>query len=207
METIASLKPFDKIVLVRDINFISHTQKIILFIIATHLGNNDFCWLSISTLLKECCLTRRDAVTINISVLVSAGILLKSPPRKGYKSNQYSINFNQIQHYQSLIDNDPGVVDNLRELVTVGDYKHKRQSLRVTPLVTVSDQYQSPIVTRVVTYSDPKVNINKKEIKKKEGSQFLHTQEKLEEHDQFKCAPMPESLRNMIRGLSGKMKS
>ena len=123
MNTIANLKPFDKIHLVRKFTGITHTQKIILLVIATHLGSNNSCYVSISTLLSECCLSKRDAITINIKKLIDLGVLFKISPCLGFKSNQYGINFDL--------------------LVTLGDQtSHPRllvQSPRVTSLVTVGD--------------------------------------------------------------------
>ena len=98
MNTIANLKPFDKIHLVRKFTGITHTQKIILLVIATHLGSNNSCYVSISTLLSECCLSKRDAITINIKKLIDLGVLFKISPSLGFKSNQYGINFHLLHN-------------------------------------------------------------------------------------------------------------
>lgn len=122
---ISKLKPFDKIEIVRKVQRLSITQKLILIIIATHVGKNEWCFVSLSTLQEECCITKRTALISNIKSLINANILWKIPPSKGFKSNRYAINFNLLVtdgHQSSdlqLLDQSPTVT----RLVTVGHPK------------------------------------------------------------------------------------
>ncbi len=96
MPRVAKLQPFDKIENVRKCTGLSSTQKLILLIIASHLGKNDFCFLSFTTLQKECCIAKRTAISDNLTALIDAEIIWKIPPSKGYKSNRYGINFEKL---------------------------------------------------------------------------------------------------------------
>jgi hypothetical protein len=96
MNNISKLKPFDKISLVRKCIGLSPIQKLILLVVASHLGKNDFCFLSIPTLLKECGLKHRSSLISNIDVLIKLNILWKLPPDKGFKSNRYGIRFEEL---------------------------------------------------------------------------------------------------------------
>jgi hypothetical protein len=90
------LKPFDKIEIVRQCGQLSSTQKLILLIIASHLGKNEFCYLSYNTLQAECCLAKRNAISENLTALAKAGIISILPPSEGFKSNRYSIYFDRL---------------------------------------------------------------------------------------------------------------
>lgn len=96
MANISKLKPFDKIEIVRRITGISSTQKLILLNISTHLGKNDFCFLSLRTFQKECCIINRTNFTKNLKFLIDRKIIWKLPPGNGFKSNRYGINFNLV---------------------------------------------------------------------------------------------------------------
>lgn len=140
------MTPFEKIIAIRDLQGINSIQKIILLIIATHLGNNDFAFLSLTTLQEECCIKKRDSITNAITSLINLGYLSKKSPSDGYISNRYWI------HYEA-INQSPTVTSHRQSLVTVGDGGSHRGRLR-----------ESPWVTGVVTHGDPKRNI--KEIKR-----------------------------------------
>ncbi len=88
---------FDKINLVRAFNDgeMSGVEKSILAVISTHLGDNNFVFLSISTLIHETCYTRQTIIQ-NINKLIKRGYITKISPSEGYKSNRYSINLELI---------------------------------------------------------------------------------------------------------------
>ena len=96
MSTISKLKPFDKIEIIRKCSGLSSTQKLILLVIATHLGKNEFCFLSFNTLQKECSLKNRTALSDNLTSLINVDILWKINPGPKFKSNRYGINFNLL---------------------------------------------------------------------------------------------------------------
>jgi hypothetical protein len=95
------MKPFDKIEIIRKCTGFTATQKLILLIIASHLGKNDFCFLSLSTLQKETGLSR-STLSDNLKLLMLVEVIWKLNPREKIKSNQYGINFNLlvVSHYQ-----------------------------------------------------------------------------------------------------------
>ena len=96
------LTAFDKINLVRGFNDgkMKGSEKSLLFIIATHLGDNDFAWISLTTLCNESCITRSN-VNINIKKLISRGYIQKILPSEGYKSCRFVINF-EVIHRTSI---------------------------------------------------------------------------------------------------------
>lgn len=96
MSSLANLTPFDKIEIVRKCEGLSSTQKLILLVIATHLGKNDFAFLSLTTLQKECCLKKRTALSHNLHALIEADIVWRLPPSDGFKSNRYGINLQKL---------------------------------------------------------------------------------------------------------------
>jgi len=132
------MKPFEKIVAVRSVGDISPVQKLILIIIATHLGESDFAFLSLSTLQRECCIATRHNITDNIKVLIDKNYLIKKTPSDGYKSNRYGINFEKIKASAA------------KELVP-----QRNQTSAVKEL----DQCRKG--TRLVPQRNPKRNINK----------------------------------------------
>jgi hypothetical protein len=89
---ISKLKPFDKIDIIRRCNGFTSTQKLLLFTLASHLGLNHWCWLSLTTLENETGLSRT-SINDNLTALVIAEVIHKRAPQKGKKSNQYAINF------------------------------------------------------------------------------------------------------------------
>lgn len=129
---------FDKIEIVRKLEGITSTQKLILLVIATHLGDNEFSFPSISTLQKECCIKKRTAIIKNINELVELEFVIKLPPSNGFKSNRYSINFLQVT-------SNPRLPVSRKSLVTDGYQLSDPRSLD-----------QSPTVTRLVTHGHPK---------------------------------------------------
>lgn len=89
---ISKLKPYDKIVIIRKCQGFTPTQRLILYTIATHLGNNYFCFLSLTTLQNETGLSR-SAISDNLKILIEVDVVRKMAPGEGYKSNRYAINF------------------------------------------------------------------------------------------------------------------
>jgi hypothetical protein len=88
----------DKMIIVRSYRHssLATLDKFLLFIIATHLGDNDFSFISIDTFQKETGICRRHTVTKHLDYLVYLGYIIKYAPSHGYKSNRYSINFDLI---------------------------------------------------------------------------------------------------------------
>lgn len=143
------LSAFDKINLVRafDDNLICIGEKLILLVIATHLGDNDFAWLSLSTLMIECC-QGRTTLSNNINKLIKKGYLIKIKPSEGYRSNRLQINFQRLAS-------------------TVSVLVSKQYP---TSTETVLDQYQNstPLVSN--QYPNRKINTIEKKIKRKRAS-------------------------------------
>jgi hypothetical protein len=110
--SISKLKPFDKIEIIRKCIGMTSTQKLLLLVLSSHLGKQNFCYLSLTTLQKETCLSRT-SISDNLRLLVLSKILWQLPPSNGYKSNRYGINFELIvvQDYQcsslGLLDQSP----------------------------------------------------------------------------------------------------
>lgn len=173
MDSIDTLKPYDKIVAVREIKFLSSTQKFILMTMATHLGSNIECWLSLTTIKEECCLADSHTVINSIRGMIRIGILHKREANHQYKCNQYAIDFDQISYYNKLIKYKPSVVDNLHWLVGL---PHK-----CSVATTLASVYTTPdwwgYHTRVVGLPHTKVNINKNENKEK-GEKSIFEQDK-----------------------------
>ena len=96
MRNIAKLKPFDKVEIVRKSTRFSIIQKLILLTICTHLGEQDFCYLSLSTLQEECCISKRSALVENLKCLIKSRVLWKISPTGKYKSNRYGIDLNLL---------------------------------------------------------------------------------------------------------------
>lgn len=110
MPSISKLKPFEKIEIIRKCSGLSILQKLLLLTIATHLGKNDYVFLSITTLQKECCVTTRTPITQNIQALIDADIIWKVAPSGKYKSNRYGINFDVLvflKHQCGLLERLP----------------------------------------------------------------------------------------------------
>jgi len=139
------MKPFEKINAVRKISGITSTQKLILLVIATHLGENDLAFLSLTTLQAECCLARSN-ISKNLNRLIELGLVLRRPPSDGFKSNRYGIAFENL--------------DSSGTLLVVEQYQSSS--------VPVLDQYRS--ATKVVAEQHPKRNINNNEKKIKEST-------------------------------------
>lgn len=102
MSNISSIKPIRKISLARIHLDIPKTAKLVLLVIATHLGKNQFAFVSTRTLLKECEMRSKNQLDKIINLLVAYGLLVKLPPIKGYKSNRYSINFDLIEKIKTM---------------------------------------------------------------------------------------------------------
>jgi hypothetical protein len=95
MTSISKLKPFHKIDIIRKCTGFTATQKLLLFIIASHLGNNEFSFLSLTTLQKETGLSRT-AITDNLRLLLLVDVIWKIDSGKKYRSNRYGINFSKL---------------------------------------------------------------------------------------------------------------
>lgn len=93
----ALLSIWDKIKIVRDFDdtYISSSEKCILLTITTHIGANDFAFLSLTKLMKECCQSR-GVLNENIKRLVNRGYLIKLLPSEKFRSCQFSIPFENL---------------------------------------------------------------------------------------------------------------
>lgn len=91
------MNSFDRLAIVRSFNdgIITTSQKSLLFIIASHLGENNFAFVSLETLSHEAALVK-DKVVLNLKKMLNLGYINKLPPSDGYKSNRYSINMELI---------------------------------------------------------------------------------------------------------------
>lgn len=95
------MTPWDKVIAIRNLRNMPHVQKIILFVIATHLGNNNFAYPSLTTLQEECGLAR-DNLSSNLNKLINSGYIQKLPPLlPKIKSNRYIVNFSVFCQEQS----------------------------------------------------------------------------------------------------------
>jgi hypothetical protein len=174
-----ALTAWEKINLVRsfDDGSINCLQKFLLLTIATHLGDNDFCFLSITTLMRECAIKKRHTVIDNLKILAELNLIQKINPSQGYRSNRYLINFSEGSPLKGL----------LTQVVPHKDQGSPSQGLD-----------QSLTGTSVVPHRDPNRNINniEKKIKKKRvprplvrslsKSQKLKAQKEAENYE--KCA-------------------
>lgn len=159
------LKPFDKIEIARKCTGLSSTQKLILLIIATHLGKNDFVYLSYDTLQLECSIAKRTAIADNLTALFNAGVIWILPPSDGYKSNRYGIHFDYL-----LKNNNHCNHPKLPPRKSLK--KTKNKNTPVTNGYQTSNQRlpeQEPTVTGVVTNGYPKRNIKKSKRNKREN--------------------------------------
>jgi len=162
------MSAWDKVNLVRAFNIkINYTQKFLLLIIATHLGNNDFCFLSLDTFMDETCIKKRTTISDHLKILEKIGLITIYPPSEGYKSNRYSINFDLLIAASS----NPQLLVDSRLPVTHG-YRHSNPQLLD----------QSPTVTGAVTHGYPNRNIKEKE-KKDKNSKNLFLPENQEPKD------------------------
>lgn len=178
------MKPFDKILLVREVKNLTSNQKNILSVISTHLGKNEFCFLSIDTLLDETCIKKRDCITNNIEELVNLNLITVLPPSNGYKSNRYSINFIAVR---SIISEQNKAKDKekteQRKIWAQqkkrfrSNKKNKKESECPVTSGDLSSHLgllvQSPEVTCPVTSGDSKRNLNKSEKKVKDSASLF----------------------------------
>lgn len=185
------MKPFDKICLVREVSGLSATQKLLLLTIATHLGENDFCFLSITTLQKECCVAKRHTITDNLKVLIDLGYIIRLHPRPGFKSNQYQINFEKIQEKLSTDQSFKGT-SKKGELVLLRDQGSPSKGLD-----------QSFTGTRVVLLKDPKIYINKYKNNIK-GKNFFVSVDNFEKRSESQRQCGIENLRTILTNLGVK---
>jgi Helix-turn-helix domain len=142
----AEMTAWEKIKLVRsfDDGSISTGEKFVLFIIATHLGDNDFAWLSLSTLMTECCQARNN-LSKNIKKLIQKGYLIRISPSDGYKSNRFKINFDKLPSSETLL-------------------VAKRYQ---TSSETLPPQVRNATSLGTKRYPNRKINISEKKVKKK----------------------------------------
>ncbi len=167
------MTPFEKIVLVRAIKNISSGEKLLLLTIATHLGNDDVCYLSLTTLQDECCLAR-DNVSSNIKKLISKKYLQKLPPSAGFKSNRFVINFDEIT--------EKNQERNTTSSKTLLVAKHYHDSSE-----TLLDQERN--TTSLVVKHYPKEQLNNKETTIKNNNK----QKKAADKDTFSPSPSSSS--------------
>lgn len=101
MPKISKFQAFDKIEVIRKVTGFTPAQKLLLLLISTHLGKNNFCFLSLTTLMTESGMSRT-AVSDNLSKLAAVEVIIKLAPNEDFKSNRYGINFDLIvaQDYQ-----------------------------------------------------------------------------------------------------------
>lgn len=158
------MTPFEKIIWVRTVENITVAQKMILTTIASHLGNNDYCFVSMTTLQKECCIKGRTNISNNLNFLIENNFIIKKPPSEEFNSNQYQINFEKI-----IADYKKNEGSN-EALLVVQHYQQESEAQLVTLRYYPSNEALLPrsrSVTRVVTERYPKRNIkeNKRNIK------------------------------------------
>src|SRR5579862_8295725 len=96
MTNVTNLRPFDKIEIIRKCTGLTATQKLILIVIASHIGKNTFCYIGYSKLQQECCLSSRTSLSQNLSILESNKIIWILPPNEEHKSNRYGIDFDLL---------------------------------------------------------------------------------------------------------------
>jgi len=147
---------FEKIIAVRKLENINSTHKLILLVIATHIGQNEYAFPSIPTLAKECCLSER-RIYSNIKELSELGLLVKLKSDGKFKSNRYALNLST-----PLTERHP-------------DGKSPLTESHYTP--DVSSGYPCRSVTPPLTERHPKENINNNEKKKKEKTQTFFSDE------------------------------
>lgn len=129
MDNITKLTPLDKIMVVRNAIGLNTTQKSILYSIASRLGKQNFCYPSLSTLMIDCGLSKRSALTKNLDILVNLRILLRINPSNGFKSNRYGIDFKVLVTYGHQASDFRSLVQSptVTTLVTVGHPKRNRK--------------------------------------------------------------------------------
>lgn len=96
MPILSKLKPFDKVSIARKCPGLSIPQKLTLLVIASRLGKNEFCYLSLDTLQIECSIGGRRHLVKYLKQLSDIGLLLIIPPGDGFSCNRYGINFELI---------------------------------------------------------------------------------------------------------------
>jgi hypothetical protein len=205
------MTPWEKIIFIRDKINLTHIQKLILLIIASHIGNNDFAYLSITTIQNECGIKKRTSVTDHLQALQEIGLITILPPSDGYSTNRYLINLTK----QDDEERSSTVTSNQQSLVTDGYQQSSETSNRRLPQEShehlshegklVTDGYQgsnrrlpdwSPTVTRVVTDGYPKRNINKNKINKKTTTtkKLVTSQKKIYSADQRLAAALAKTI-------------
>lgn len=145
-----SATAFDKINFVRsfDDGNITPSQKLILLVIATHLGDNDFVFLSLTTFMQECCLTRTNASS-NLKKLINCGYLIKLPPSDGFRSCRFLIDFKKLASTKTVLVPE-------QYLTSTG---------------TVLDQYRNSTTLVPEQYPNRKIKLFKRKIKEKTRAQ------------------------------------
>lgn len=146
-----------KIAFVRAISGLSPIEKLILLTISTHLGHNEFTFLSLTTLQRECCIAKRHTLIKYLSKLEEKHLLKKIAPSDGFKSNRYGLNFDLIIKLTEKLSTECSKYNNY--LVPHRDYPSPCEGLP-----------QSLTGTRLVPHRDPKRNINKIKQKYKQGT-------------------------------------
>lgn len=96
MPILSKLKPFDKVSIARKCPGLSIPQKLTLLVIASRLGKNEFCYLSLDTLQIEYSIGGRRHLVKYLKQLSDIGLLLIISPGDGFNCNRYGINFEMI---------------------------------------------------------------------------------------------------------------
>lgn len=156
-----SRTPWQKISFIQnfDDGQITSTEKFVLFILTLHLGKNEFCFPSLTTLMRECCLAR-DKICNNIKKLIKRGYLRKLPPGDGFRSNRYVVDFEVMASSEGL-------------LVAKGYH-------------TSSERLPEGLrkATRLVAKGYPNRNIKEKEKKDKREEPFFSLEDQKQEQQQ-----------------------
>ena len=151
---------FEKINFVRgfDDGSITTSEKFVLFIITTHLGDNDFAFLSLTTLMRECCQSR-GVISKNIQKLVNKGYLIKINPSDGYKSCRFAVDFDVLDNCERLL-----VPERYQETSTESVLVRKAYH---TSTESVPDQYGKRTSLVRKAYPNRKINAFEKKDKRK----------------------------------------
>ncbi len=201
------MKPFDKIIKVRSLTGLSSSEKVILLILATHVGKNENCFLSLDTLAEETGIQRRHTVIKYIDRLVERRIIDRIPPSNGFKSNRYAINFRIVQ---ILIDEQEKLKyvrdSQMREVKNAIQNRYRSQERqenvqkRGVPNRDMRSPYQgheeSPIGTGGVPHRDPKRKLKEIEKKVKDSASLFLPSYNLKSEKQ---KPSPASCRHNLQ--------
>ena len=142
------MKPFQKIVLTRQVSGISSTQKLILLLIATHIGNNEFAFISLDTLMEESCIKKRTSIVEGLNILSELELIIKLEPSNGYKSSRYGLNFktitNNVRSSQEKIKQEKKIKNQIRneklKQMRINKAKNKKDVVTDGNCISENDQ-------------------------------------------------------------------